>query len=103
MKVPPHDHYPNNENRCTQAYPPLPADLDAAVRRLKLAVVRRLAPEVLLTAKTQRWTPEELLRAIRSWLSLYVTFAKACGGICSNLRGQQSSEEGSTWSPTSSR
>jgi hypothetical protein len=26
--------------------------------------VRRTAPEVLLTAKTQRWTPEELLRTL---------------------------------------
>ncbi len=34
--------------------PPLPADLDAGLRRLKLAAIRRTAPEVLLTAKTQR-------------------------------------------------
>ncbi len=40
---------------------PLAADLEAALRRLKLAAVRRLAPEVLLTARTQRWPPEELL------------------------------------------
>jgi hypothetical protein len=26
--------------------------------------MRRVAPELLLTAKTQRWTPEELLRAL---------------------------------------
>jgi DNA replication protein DnaC len=44
--------------------PSLPADLDAALRRLKLAAVRRTAAEVLLTAKTQRWTPEELLRTL---------------------------------------
>ncbi len=36
--------------------PDLPADLDAALRRLKLGTIRRSAPEVLLTAKTQRWT-----------------------------------------------
>jgi len=41
--------------------PVLPADLDAGLRRLKLATIRRDAPEVLLTAKTQRWTPEEVL------------------------------------------
>ncbi len=44
--------------------PPLAADLDAGLRRLKLAAVRRSAPEVLLTAKTQRWTPEEVLRTL---------------------------------------
>ena len=41
-----------------QTVPPLPTDLDLALRRLKLASIRRSAPEVLLTAKTQRWTPE---------------------------------------------
>ncbi|CAN5506814.1 hypothetical protein BH09ACT7_BH09ACT7_57810 [soil metagenome] len=44
--------------------PPLAADLDAGLRRLKLAAIRRTAPEVLLTAKTQRWTPEEVLRTL---------------------------------------
>ncbi len=44
------------------AAPPLPADLEAGLRRLKLATVRRIAPEVLLSAKTQRWAPEETLR-----------------------------------------
>jgi DNA replication protein DnaC len=44
--------------------PPLPADLDAGLRRLKLAAVRRTASEVLMTAKTQRWTPEEVLRTL---------------------------------------
>lgn len=44
--------------------PPLAAYLDAGLRRLKLAAVRRAAPEVLITAKTQRWTPEEVLRAL---------------------------------------
>ena len=44
--------------------PPLAADLNAGLRRLKLAAVRRLAPELLITAKTQRWAPEELLRAL---------------------------------------
>ena len=34
------------------------------MRRLKLAAVRRTAPEVLITAKTQRWTPEEVLRTL---------------------------------------
>lgn len=43
---------------------PLAADLEAALRRLKLAAVRRLAPEVLQTARTQRWPPDELLRTL---------------------------------------
>jgi DNA replication protein DnaC len=47
-----------------KSIPELPADLDAGLRRLKLATVRRNAPEVLLTAKTQRWTPEEILRTL---------------------------------------
>ncbi|MQY24445.1 IS21-like element helper ATPase IstB [Nocardia macrotermitis] len=44
--------------------PELSADLDAGLRRLKLAAVRRNAPEVLQVAKTQRWTPEEVLRTL---------------------------------------
>jgi DNA replication protein DnaC len=44
--------------------PALAADLDAGLRRLKLAAIRRTAPEILLTAKTQRWTPEEVLRTL---------------------------------------
>lgn len=44
--------------------PDLPADLTAGLRRLKLATMRQLAPELLLTAKTQRWAPEEVLRTL---------------------------------------
>jgi DNA replication protein DnaC len=44
--------------------PPLAADLNAGLRRLKLAAMRRLAPELLVTAKTQRWNPEEFLRTL---------------------------------------
>lgn len=43
---------------------PLNADLEHGLRRLKLASIRRVAPEMLATAKTQRWAPEELLRAL---------------------------------------
>ncbi|HET8657688.1 MAG TPA: IS21-like element helper ATPase IstB [Micromonosporaceae bacterium] len=46
------------------ALPPLAGDLTQALRRLKLAAIRRLAPEVLHTAKVQRWTPEEVLRTL---------------------------------------
>jgi DNA replication protein DnaC len=44
--------------------PPLAADLTAGLRRLKLAAMRRLAPELLVTARTQRWNPEEFLRTL---------------------------------------
>jgi len=42
----------------------LAPDLAAGLRRLKLAAMRELAPELLVTAKTQRWAPEELLRTL---------------------------------------
>jgi DNA replication protein DnaC len=48
----------------TAAPPALAPDLDAGLRRLKLAAMRHLAPELLITAKTQRWAPEELLRTL---------------------------------------
>jgi len=44
--------------------PSLPPDLVAGLRRLKLATVRRVAPDICQTAKTQRWAPEELLRTL---------------------------------------
>ncbi len=47
-----------------KAAPVLSADLTAGLRRLKLAAMRQLAPELLLAAKTQRWAPEEVLRAL---------------------------------------
>src|SRR5215472_14151145 len=48
----------------TATPPPLAADLTAGLRRLKLAAIRQLAPELLVTAKTQRWSPEEFLRTL---------------------------------------
>jgi DNA replication protein DnaC len=48
----------------TAAPPALAPDLAAGLRRLKLAAMRQLAPELLLTARTQRWAPEELLRTL---------------------------------------
>ncbi|MGW6505929.1 IS21-like element helper ATPase IstB [Nonomuraea angiospora] len=44
--------------------PALAADLDSGLRRLKLSTIRRLAPELLVTARTQRWNPEEFLRTL---------------------------------------
>jgi DNA replication protein DnaC len=40
------------------------AALQVGLRRLKLAAVRRLAPEICQTAKVQRWAPQELLRTL---------------------------------------
>jgi DNA replication protein DnaC len=48
----------------TAPAPALAPDLVAGLRRLKLAAMRRVAPELLVTAKTQRWAPEELLRTL---------------------------------------
>jgi DNA replication protein DnaC len=48
----------------TTAAPVLAPDLVEGLRRLKLAAMRQLAPELLITAKTQRWAPEELLRTL---------------------------------------
>jgi IstB-like ATP binding protein len=44
--------------------PPLAADLTEGLKRLKMAAMRQLAPELLVTAKTQRWNPEEFLRTL---------------------------------------
>src|SRR5688572_32616855 len=46
------------------AAPTLAADLTAGLKRLKMAGMRRLAPELLLTDRTQRWNPEEFLRTL---------------------------------------
>ena len=46
------------------AAPPLPEDLDALLRRLRLPHIRAAAPEVVATARAQRWEPVEVLRAL---------------------------------------
>ena len=48
----------------TTTPPPLAADLNDGLKRLKMAAMRRLAPELLVTARTQRWNPEEFLRTL---------------------------------------
>src|SRR5206468_4680675 len=55
---------PGRRDRVSAPAPALAPDLTAGLRRLKLAAMRRLAPELLITAKTQRWTPEALLRTL---------------------------------------
>jgi DNA replication protein DnaC len=44
--------------------PPLDAELEALLRRMRLPYMRRTAPEVLSTARAQRWEPAEVLRVL---------------------------------------
>lgn len=48
----------------TPAPPPLPDEVDALLRRLRLPYIRRAAPDVIATAKAQRWEPAEVLRVL---------------------------------------
>ena len=44
--------------------PALPADLEALLRGLRLPHIRAHAPDILATAKAQRWEPAEVLKAL---------------------------------------
>jgi len=44
--------------------PPLPPDLEALMGQLKMPSARALAPELLITARTQRWEPAEIVKAL---------------------------------------
>ena len=44
--------------------PPLPVELEELLRKLRLPHIRRHAPEVVATAKAQRWEPAEVLKAL---------------------------------------
>ena len=46
------------------AAPPLPEDLTAILKRMRLPYLRAAAPDVLATAKSQRWDPTEVLRVL---------------------------------------
>lgn len=46
------------------AAPPLPDDVQALLKRLRMPHVRRHAPDVVATAKAQRWEPIEVLRTL---------------------------------------
>jgi DNA replication protein DnaC len=48
----------------TPAPPPLDSDLEALLRRMRLPHIRRAAPDVLATARAQRWEPAEVLRVL---------------------------------------
>lgn len=45
---------------------PLDDEIVHGLRRLKLRRIRQLAPELCVTARTQRWRPEEFLRVLVS-------------------------------------
>lgn len=44
--------------------PALPADLEAMMRSLKMPHARTLAPELIATARAQRWEPAEVIKAL---------------------------------------
>ena len=46
------------------AAPPVPAELEALMRRMRLPYLRNAAPDVLATARAQRWDPAEVLRVL---------------------------------------
>jgi hypothetical protein len=46
------------------AAPPLPAELDALLRRMRLPYLRKAAPDVLATARAQCWETAEVLRVL---------------------------------------
>ncbi|MHB8672005.1 MAG: ATP-binding protein [Acidimicrobiales bacterium] len=48
------------------APPPLDAELEGLLRRMRLPYIRRTAPEVIATARAQRWEPAEVLRVLLS-------------------------------------
>jgi DNA replication protein DnaC len=55
---------PRGRRTTTPAAPALPAELDALLRRMRLPYLRAAAPEVIATAKAQRWDPAEVLRVL---------------------------------------
>jgi DNA replication protein DnaC len=44
--------------------PALPDELDTILRRMRLPYLRKAAPDVLATARAQRWDPAEVLRVL---------------------------------------
>jgi DNA replication protein DnaC len=48
----------------TTSAPPIPDELDRLLRRMRLPYLRRSAPDVLATARAQRWDPAEVLRVL---------------------------------------
>ena len=48
----------------TPAAPPIPVELEQIMRHLEMPYARSLAPELFATAKTQRWEPAEIVKAL---------------------------------------
>ncbi|PYI63991.1 ATP-binding protein [Arthrobacter livingstonensis] len=48
----------------TTTAPGLPADVEAMMRSLKMPHARALAPELMATARAQRWEPVEVIKAL---------------------------------------
>jgi DNA replication protein DnaC len=46
------------------AAPPVPAELELLLRRMRLPYMRQAAADVLATARAQRWDPAEVLRVL---------------------------------------
>src|SRR5260370_30412792 len=44
--------------------PPLPDEVTALMRRMRLPYLRKAAPDVCATARAQRWDPAEVLRVL---------------------------------------
>lgn len=44
--------------------PPLPEELLTALRRMRMPYLRAAAPQIIATAKAQRWDPAEVLRVL---------------------------------------
>jgi hypothetical protein len=74
--------------------PPLPAELDRLLRRLRLPYIRRAAPEVIATATSQRWEHAEVLRVLlaeeaagRDHATISIAAAEPAGGPVRETRG----------------
>src|SRR3954469_6210475 len=48
----------------TPAPSPIPDELERLARRLRLPYLRKAAPEVLASARAQRWDPAEVVRLL---------------------------------------
>jgi DNA replication protein DnaC len=50
----------------TPTAPPIPDELERILRRMRLPYLRKAAPDVLATARAQRWDPAEVVRVLLS-------------------------------------
>src|SRR5204863_6130550 len=54
----------HHRRRAMKAAASMPDELTAVLRRMRLPYVRAAAPDVLATARAQRWDPAEVLRVL---------------------------------------